>query len=98
MVHENCGVVGIFSLGGENVVPYLIDCLRSLQHRGQESWGIAVPKKMPFKKTEPLLGKTITSFFDFGALEYSSVTLLQESSSGLAFYPDVLQAALLERL
>ena len=51
MVHENCGVVGIFSLGGENIIPYLIDCLRSLQHRGQESWGIAVPKKLPFKKT-----------------------------------------------
>ena len=28
MVHENCGVVGIFSLGGENIIPYLIDCLR----------------------------------------------------------------------
>ena len=51
MVHENCGVVGIYSLGGVNVIPYLIDCLRSLQHRGQESWGIAVPKKNPFKKT-----------------------------------------------
>lgn len=51
MVHENCGVVGIYSLGGVNVIPYLIDCLRSLQHRGQESWGIAVPKKAPFKKT-----------------------------------------------
>jgi amidophosphoribosyltransferase len=51
MVHENCGVVGIYSLGGVNVIPYLIDCLRSLQHRGQESWGIAVPKKTPYKKT-----------------------------------------------
>ncbi|KAA2279564.1 amidophosphoribosyltransferase [Candidatus Nitrosocosmicus agrestis] len=51
MVHENCGVVGIYSLGGVNVIPYLIDCLRSLQHRGQESWGIAVPKKIPYKKT-----------------------------------------------
>ncbi|HET6591006.1 MAG TPA: amidophosphoribosyltransferase [Candidatus Nitrosocosmicus sp.] len=51
MVHENCGVVGIYSLGGVNVIPYLIDCLRSLQHRGQESWGIAVPKKSPYKKT-----------------------------------------------
>ncbi|HEX9319145.1 MAG TPA: amidophosphoribosyltransferase, partial [Nitrososphaeraceae archaeon] len=49
MVHENCGVVGVFSLGGHNVIPYIIDSLRSLQHRGQESWGFAVPSKPPFK-------------------------------------------------
>jgi amidophosphoribosyltransferase len=48
LVHENCGVVGIFSLEGKNVVPLAIDCLRALQHRGQESWGIAVPGKTPF--------------------------------------------------
>ncbi len=51
MVHENCGVIGIFSLRGFNVIPYLIDCLRALQHRGQESWGIGIPNKPPFKKT-----------------------------------------------
>jgi amidophosphoribosyltransferase len=50
MVHEKCGVVGIFSLDGKNVVPLAIDCLRALQHRGQESWGIAVPGKDPFRR------------------------------------------------
>jgi amidophosphoribosyltransferase len=50
MIHENCGVVGIFSLDGKNVVPIAIDCLRALQHRGQESWGIAVPGKVPFRR------------------------------------------------
>lgn len=50
MVKENCGVVGVFSLDHQNVTPILIDCLRSLQHRGQESWGIAVPNKEPFKQ------------------------------------------------
>lgn len=49
MVHENCGVIGAFSLNGYNVIPFIIDSLRALQHRGQESWGIAVPKKNPFK-------------------------------------------------
>ena len=49
MVHENCGVVGIFSASGHNVIPYVIDSLRSLQHRGQESWGFAVPSKPPFR-------------------------------------------------
>ncbi|MGD1836662.1 MAG: amidophosphoribosyltransferase [Nitrososphaeraceae archaeon] len=50
MVRENCGVVGVFSLDEKNVIPILIDCLRSLQHRGQESWGIAVPGQKPFKQ------------------------------------------------
>ena len=47
MVHENCGVVGFFSLDRQNVVPYVIDSLRSLQHRGQEAWGFAVTSKAP---------------------------------------------------
>ena len=50
MVHENCGVVGIFSLSGQNVIPFVIDSLRALQHRGQESWGFAIPLKAPFKR------------------------------------------------
>lgn len=50
MVHENCGVVGIFSLDGHNVIPFVIDSLRALQHRGQEAWGIAVPGKSPFRR------------------------------------------------
>ena len=50
MVKENCGVVGIFSLAGSNVIPMAIDALRALQHRGQEAWGIAVPNKPPLKK------------------------------------------------
>jgi len=50
MVKENCGVVGIFSQDGINVIPMLIDSLRALQHRGQEAWGIAVPNKPPLKK------------------------------------------------
>ena len=50
MVKENCGVVGIFSLSGTNVVPMAIDALRALQHRGQEAWGIAIPNKEPLKK------------------------------------------------
>jgi len=50
MVKENCGVVGIFSVDGINVIPMVIDSLRALQHRGQEAWGIAVPKKPPLKR------------------------------------------------
>jgi amidophosphoribosyltransferase len=50
MVKENCGVVGIFSVDGINVIPMVIDALRALQHRGQEAWGIAVPQKPPLKR------------------------------------------------
>ena len=50
MIHENCGVVGAFSLNGSNVIPFVIDSLRALQHRGQESWGLAIPNRMPLKK------------------------------------------------
>jgi len=50
LVKENCGVVGIFSLSGTNVIPMVIDALRALQHRGQEAWGIAIPNKEPLKK------------------------------------------------
>lgn len=64
LVHENCGVVGIFSLDNHNVVPFVIDCLRALQHRGQEAWGVAVPGKKPFRQ----LGLVSASAPDFQKL------------------------------
>jgi len=74
MVKENCGVVGIFSTEGVNVVPMLIDTLRALQHRGQEAWGIAVPNKPPLKK----IGLVSTSATDFKNIsnEYSSASAI----------------------
>ena len=69
-VKENCGVIGIFSLEGVNVIPMAIDALRALQHRGQEAWGIAIPKKTPLKK----LGLVSASSSEFKKIaeEYSS--------------------------
>jgi amidophosphoribosyltransferase len=64
LVHENCGVVGIFSLDGHNVIPFVIDSLRALQHRGQEAWGIAVPGKTPFRR----LGLISASAHEFQAV------------------------------
>jgi amidophosphoribosyltransferase len=64
MVHENCGVVGIFSLDGHNVIPFVIDSLRALQHRGQEAWGVAVPGKKPYRQ----LGLVSSSASDFQKL------------------------------
>jgi len=49
-MHEHCGIVGIFSFEGKNVVPMLIIGLETLQHRGQETWGIAVPDHQTFRR------------------------------------------------
>ncbi|HIE13906.1 TPA: amidophosphoribosyltransferase [Candidatus Bathyarchaeota archaeon] len=49
-MYEHCGVIGIFSLEGYNIVPMIVAGLEALQHRGQESWGIATPGMRPFKK------------------------------------------------
>jgi len=70
MVKENCGVVGIFSLDGANVIPMVIDSLRALQHRGQEAWGVAVPKKQPYKQLG--LVSSAVSEFDKVTREYAS--------------------------
>ena len=74
MVKENCGVVGIFSLDGSNVIPMAIDALRALQHRGQEAWGIAVPNKPPLKK----LGLVSASSSDYQKIadEYNSPAVI----------------------
>ncbi|MEM3180508.1 MAG: hypothetical protein QXE71_04285, partial [Candidatus Bathyarchaeia archaeon] len=50
LLRENCGVIGAFSLDGYNVTPLLIAGLEALQHRGQESWGIAVANHQTFKR------------------------------------------------
>ncbi len=74
MVKENCGVVGIFSRSGTNVVPMAIDALRALQHRGQEAWGIAIPNKDPLKK----LGLVSAASSDFKRIaeKYSSPSVI----------------------
>jgi amidophosphoribosyltransferase len=41
-LHEECGVFGIFRNNGDSVVPETYHALYALQHRGQESCGIAV--------------------------------------------------------
>ena len=69
-VRENCGVVGIFSNGGINVVPLAIDALRAVQHRGQEAWGIAVPDRKPLRRMG-LVSASSSDFHDIAA-EYES--------------------------
>lgn len=52
-LHEECGVFGAYDLTGENIAPSIYYGLFALQHRGQESCGIAAsdtngPKKKVF--------------------------------------------------
>ena len=42
---EKCGIFGIYSTNNTNVTPLIISGLQALQHRGQESWGIATRLK-----------------------------------------------------
>jgi len=71
---ENCGVIGIFSLDGTNVIPMAIDALRALQHRGQEAWGLAIPNKTPLKR----LGLVSSASSEFKAIadEYCSSSVI----------------------
>jgi amidophosphoribosyltransferase len=41
-LHEECGVFGVYDLDGNDVVSTIYYGLFALQHRGQESCGIAV--------------------------------------------------------
>ena len=74
LVKENCGVVGIYSLSGTNVVPMVIDALRALQHRGQEAWGLAIPNKPPLKR----IGLVSASSSEFKSItkEYASPAVI----------------------
>ena len=41
-LHEECGVFGVLTRSGADVVPMTYRALYALQHRGQESCGIAI--------------------------------------------------------
>ena len=41
-LHEECGVFGVYNVDGEDVAGLVYYGLFALQHRGQESCGIAV--------------------------------------------------------
>lgn len=49
-MREHCGVIGILSLDRHNVSSMLLAGLEALQHRGQESWGVAVEGYSPYKR------------------------------------------------
>ena len=58
-VHEECGVFGVYDTEGKNVAPMVYYGLFALQHRGQESCGIAVSDRgvVSFHKDMGLVGE-----------------------------------------
>ena len=58
-LHEECGVFGIYDRAGtEDVAAAAYSALYALQHRGQESCGIAVwhievPEELPLEALKP---------------------------------------------
>ena len=52
---EACGVVGIVA-PGKSVAPYCYDALYALQHRGQESAGMAVSAAGVVSWSQPVVG------------------------------------------
>lgn len=49
-LREKCGIFAARSATGRDVLPKVINGLEALQHRGQESWGIAVHGKPVFRR------------------------------------------------
>ena len=66
-LHEECGVFGIYDVAGNDVAPSIYYGLSALQHRGQQSCGIAVsdtssPKsKISAVKDMGLLNEVVTT-------------------------------------
>ena len=52
-IHEECGVMGVYDLDGGDVASTVYYGLFALQHRGQESCGIAVSDTNGPKKKYP---------------------------------------------
>ena len=74
-LHEECGVFGIYDLDGNNVASSIYYGLFALQHRGQESCGIAVSETMGPK------GK-VTSYKDMGLVNEAFTAEQLESMKG----------------
>ncbi len=67
---EKCGIVAAYSYSGKTVMPTIMNALKALQHRGQESWGVAAPNHPPYKK----LGLVAEYSYDFTHVMQSMVS------------------------
>ena len=78
---DHCGIIGIYTMKDQPVAEQIVKGLASLQHRGQESWGIAV-QGQPILKGLGLIGQgaeanpkkilSLTSNRGIGHVRYST--------------------------
>ncbi|OJU17308.1 MAG: amidophosphoribosyltransferase [Clostridiales bacterium 43-6] len=81
-LHEECGVFGIYDFDKSNVVPYVVFGLVALQHRGQESCGIAASRNLEVQYHKdlglvadvftPTQAKTLDGHMAIGHVRYST--------------------------
>ncbi|KLO24987.1 amidophosphoribosyltransferase [Marinitoga sp. 1155] len=82
MLMEECGIFGVFLENKSNTIPYIVEGLISLQHRGQESAGIAYEKNNEIKVYKKMgmvadifsngIVKKINSHIAIGHVRYST--------------------------
>ena len=90
-VHEECGVFGVYDTEGKNVAPMVYYGLFALQHRGQESCGIAVSDRgvVSFHKDMGLVGEVfakeelqrLTGDIAIGHVRYSTTGMSVRSNA-----------------
>ena len=90
-VHEECGVFGVYDTEGKNVAPMVYYGLFALQHRGQESCGIAVSDRgvVSYHKDMGLVGEVfakeelqrLTGDIAIGHVRYSTTGLSVRSNA-----------------
>lgn len=82
-MREKCGLIGIASQNKSPVSSMIVAGLMALQHRGQESWGVAVPSKEPFHRLglvsdEPVAAAAVSS----GLTDLVGIGHVRYSTSG----------------
>ena len=70
-LHEECGVFGIYDLDGQDVASTIYYGLFALQHRGQETCGIAVSRTHREKRNTQMIKEMglVNEVFDAEKLE-----------------------------
>ncbi|SHF09568.1 amidophosphoribosyltransferase [Marinitoga hydrogenitolerans DSM 16785] len=82
MLMEECGVYGVYMKNNENAIPYVVEGLIALQHRGQESAGVAYVSHNEIKVYKKMgmvaeifnngIMKKLDSSFAIGHVRYST--------------------------
>ena len=83
-LHEECGVFGIYNFDKSNIVPLMPFGLTALQHRGQESCGIAVShnREVAYYKDTGLVSDVLTPNVILGLSGEMAIGHVRYSTTG----------------